>query len=334
MSHTSNSVFVTVLAVFLSCGSAQSSAQSEFGNSTNTVNSTSAPNSTGAGNSTSAGNSAVDPEQSSVINNGDMLDVQVFESPDLSTKARVGENGDVLLPLTGKVHLQGLDVADASAVIRTRLMERRFVKDPRVTVTITEYATRGVSLLGEVKKPGIYTAMGSHRLNDYISLAEGLTQQAGTQVSITHRAAPDKSITVRISNIGKPTPGSNPLVESGDTIVVPKAGQVYVVGDVVRPGGYLMDHDEQLTIVQALALAQGANKTALLKHSVIIRKTDTGRKEIPVNLEKVLSTKSTDLTLLDDDILFIPVSRGKTVVNRSIEAIVQTAVGTASFRPF
>jgi polysaccharide export outer membrane protein len=310
MSHSVKSVLVAVLAVLLSCGCAQSSAQSGISKST------------------------VDPEQPNVISDGDMLDIAVFESPDLSTKVRVGEDGDVLLPLAGRLHVQGLSVADASAGICTRLIDQRFVKDPKVTVSITEYATRGVSVLGEVKKPGIYTEMGSHRLNDYISLAEGLTQQAGTRVSITHRTAPDQPEIVRISSAGKPTPGSNPLIESGDTIIVPKAGQVYVVGDVVRPGGYLMDHDEQLTIVQALALAQGANRTALLKHSMIIRKTDAGRKEIPVNVEKVLAMKSKDLTLVDDDILFIPVSKAKTALNRSIEAIVQTAVGTASFRAF
>jgi polysaccharide export outer membrane protein len=310
MSHSAKSVFVAVLAGLLSCGCAQSFAQNGTSKST------------------------VDTVPSNVISDGDMLEIAVFESPDLSTKVRVGEDGDVLLPLAGRLHVQGLSVADASAVIRSRLIVQRFVKDPTVTVSITEYATRGVSVLGEVKKPGIYTEMGSHRLNDYISLAEGLTPQAGTRVSITHRAAPDQTAIVRISSAGKPTPGSNPLIESGDTIIVPKAGQVYVVGDVVRPGGYLMDHDEQLTIVQALALAQGANRTALLKHSMIIRKTDAGRTEIPVNVEKVLTMKSKDLTLADDDILFIPVSKVKTAFNRSVEAIVQTAVGAASYRAF
>lgn len=310
MSYLAKSVLIAVFAVLFWCGCAQASAQN------NTNNSTPAP------------------EQSNIISDGDMLDIAVFESPDLSTKVRVGEDGDVLLPLAGRAHLEGLSVADASAVIRTRLIERRFVKDPKVTVSITEYATRGVSVLGEVKKPGIYIAMGSHRLNDYISLAEGLTQQAGTQVSITHRTTPDHTAIVRISSTGKPTPGSNPVIESGDTIIVPKAGQVYVVGDVVRPGEYLMDHDEQLTIIQALALAQGANRTALLKHSVIIRKTAAGRVEIPVDVAKVMTMKSKDLTLVDNDILYIPVSGAKRAINRSLEAIVQTAVGAASFRTF
>ena len=310
MSYFVRSIFVLVFAVMLSCGAAHSSAQ------------------------TIPSKVAMDLKQSNTIGNGDMLDVTVFESPDLSTKMRVGEDGDVLLPLAGKIHLQGLSVADASAAVRKRLIELRFVKDPKVTVSITEYATRGVSILGEVKKPGIYTAMGSHRLNDYISLAEGLTPQAGTRVSITHRTAPEQITTVQISSTGKPTPLSNPAIDSGDTIIVPKAGEVYVVGDVVRPGKYVMDHDEQLTIVQALALAQGANRTALLKHSMIIRKTETGRTEIPVNVGRVLNMKSTDLTLVDNDILFIPVSRTKTAVNRSLEAIVQTAVGAASYRTF
>ena len=260
------------------------------------------------------------------------------QSPDSKTADTPKSNNSIgngdMLPLAGKVHLQGLSIADASSVIQKRLVDLRFVKDPKVTVSIAEYATRGVSILGEVKKPGLYTAMGSHRLDDYISLAEGLTPQAGTRVSITHRTAPDQMTTVQISSSGKPTPQSNPSIESGDTIIVPKAGEVYVVGDVVRPGKYLMDHDEQLTIVQALALAQGANRTALLQHSMIIRKTSKGRTEIPVNVGKVLTMKSTDLALVDNDILFIPVSRTKTAVNRSLEAIVQTAVGAASYRTF
>lgn len=310
MSNSKKSILVAVLTALLSCGCAQSAAQS------------------------SSSKITVDPEQSNAIGDGDMLEIAVFESPDLSTKVRVGGEGEVLLPLAGTLHLQGLSVADASAVIRARLIERRFVKDPKVTVSITEYATRGVSVLGEVKKPGIYLAMGSHRLNDYLSLAEGLTQQAGTRVSINHRTAPDETTIVRISSTGKPTAGSNPLIDFGDTIIVPKAGQVYVVGDVVRPGEYLMDHDEQLTIVQALGLAQGAKRTAMLKHSIIIRKTDTGRIEIPVNIDKVMTMKSTDLTLLDNDILFIPVSKTKSAINRTLEAIVQTAVGAASYRTF
>jgi polysaccharide export outer membrane protein len=309
MTYSAKAMLVAVLAVLVSCVYAQPPAQTGVRDSTGLI------------------------DTPAVISDGDMVDVAVFESPDLSTKVRVGEDGQVLLPLLGKVHIQGLTVGDASAVIRNRLIERRFVKDPRVTVSITEYATRGVSVLGEVKKPGIYTAMGSHRLNDYLSLAEGLTPQAGTRVAITHRLAPEETTVVRISRTGQENSG-NPLIEPGDTVVVSKAGQVYVVGDVVRPGQYLMDHDEQLTIVQALALAQGANRTALLKHSVIIRKTDAGRTKIPVDVQKVLTMQSTDLTLVDNDILFIPVSRAKRAVDRSIEAIVQTAVGAASYRSF
>jgi len=309
MSHSAKAILLLVLAV-LACRTGQCSTQAEIRNSTEHTG------------------------QTDVIAAGDMLDVAVFESPDLSAKLRVDEDGSVLLPLVGKIHLEGLSVADASALVRARLIDRRFVKDPRVTVTITEAATRGVSVLGEVKKPGIYTAMGPHRLHDYISLAEGLTQQAGTRVAITHRAAPDQTLVVRISSTGQSTSASNPSITPGDTIVVSKAGQVYVVGDVVRPGEYLMDHDEQLTIVQAIALAQGAKPTALLKNSVIIRKTDTGRTKIPVDLERILTMKSKDLTLVDNDILFIPVSRAKKAINRSIEAIVQTAVGAASYRAF
>lgn len=310
MHPLARALFIAAVTLSISSGDVRSSAQS------------------------SLGKTSVEIKQSTLINAGDLLEVAVFESPDLCTKARVGESGEVLLPLLGKVRLQGLTVADAAAWIRSQLIKQRFVKDPKVTVSVTEYAVGGVSVMGEVKRPGVYTAMGSHRLNDYLSLAEGLTQQAGTRVSVSHRPAPDQIAVVQISSTGRSTPQSNPLIDPGDTIVVSRAGEVYVVGDVVRPGKYLMDHDEQLTIVQALALAQGANRTALLKRAVIIRKTDTGRTEIPVNVGKVLTMQSTDLTLIDNDILFVPVSRTKTAVNRSLEAIVQTAVGAASYRAF
>ena len=311
MSNATKWVLVAIFAALLvACGHIQMSAQSS---------------SPATGGSADAQNS---------ISKGDLVEVVVFESTDLSSKARVDEEGDALLPLIGKVHMEGLSLSNAAAIIRTRLMQRDFVKDPKVTVSVAEYARHGVSVLGEVKKPGIYTTMGPHRLNDYLSLAEGVTEQAGTNVAITHRSAPEAPVTVQISSRGNASAGSNPAIEPGDTIMVPKAGEIYVVGDVVRPGGYLMDHDEQLSIVQALALAQGANRTAKLKHSVIIRKTSTGRTEIPVDVDKVLSMQSKDIALIDNDILFIPVSKAKTAFGRTMEAIVQTAVGAASYRTF
>jgi polysaccharide export outer membrane protein len=268
------------------------------------------------------------------IGSGDMLDISVFETPELSTKVRVSNDGNVLLPLIGVLHLGGMTVDQAVTEIRAKLTTGKYVNDPQVTVLISEYATQGVSVLGEVKKPGIYPATGTHRLDDYLSMAEGLTQYAGARASITHRNAPDAPEIASISNTLNPKPGGNPVIQSGDTIFVPKAGEIFVVGDVVKPGGFLMDHDEQVTIIQALALAQGASQAAALERSRILRKTSTGREEIRVNLKKILAMKEQDVPLRDNDILFIPLSGVKSSLDKGTTAILQMAVGVTSFRTF
>lgn len=208
------------------------------------------------------------------------------------------------------------------------------MRDPLVTVTMAEYPTAGVSVLGEVKKPGIYVSMGAHRLDDYLSLAEGLTQYASSRISVAHRATPDAPEFVSYNSTALPRPGSNPVIRPGDTIHVLRAGEIYVIGDVVRPGGFLMDHDEHLSILQALALAQGTNHTAALKHAVILRKTNDGRSQVPVDVAKVLSSRSNDLLMQDDDILFVPTSKSKATMSRALDALVQGAVGTATYRTF
>lgn len=273
-------------------------------------------------------------DQSLKIGAGDMLDVSVFDTPELSTKVRVGNDGNVLLPLIGILHVAGMTADEAVTAIRTKLITGKYVKNPQVTVLISEYATQGVSVLGEVKKPGIYPSTGIHRLEDYLAMAEGLTQYAGSRVSITHRNTPDAPETFAISSTLDPKPGGNPMIQSGDTIVVPKAGEVYVVGDVNKPGAFLMDHDEHVTIIQALGLAQGVGRAAALDRSRILRKTSTGHTEIPVNLKKILAMKDQDIPLQDDDILFIPVSGVKSSLDRGTDAILQSAVGVASFRTF
>src|SRR5579863_9391069 len=196
------------------------------------------------------------------IGAGDLVEMSVFDTPELSGKLRVSNTGDIFLPLVGTVHVEGLKAQEAQSLIRQKFIDGGFLKDPQVTVFITEYATQGVSVVGEVRKPGIYPAFGSHRLLDYISLAEGLTPLAGTTVTITHLGHSDQPEHFKMVAGSAPNPENNPEILPGDTIFVEKTGLVYIVGDVVRPGGFPMDHDEQLTILQLVALAQGTNYTA------------------------------------------------------------------------
>jgi polysaccharide export outer membrane protein len=265
------------------------------------------------------------------IGAGDLVEMSVFDTPELSGKLRVSNTGDVTLPLVGTLYLQGLTAGEAQALIRQKFIAGGFLKDPQVTVFISEYATQGVSVVGEVHKPGIYPAFGTHHLLDYLSLAEGLTPLAGTAIVITHSGHPGQPQPVKMTTGAAPQPENNPEILPGDTIFVARTGLVYVVGDVARPGGFPMDHDGQLTILQAVALAQGTNSTAARGSAKLIRTTPQGRQEIPVDLKKILSSKQTDLAMRDNDILFVPSSAAKNAL-KDFEAALPAAAGASIYR--
>jgi polysaccharide export outer membrane protein len=266
------------------------------------------------------------------IGAGDLVDLSVFDTPELSGKLRVSNTGDIFLPLVGALHVQGLKAEEAQTLIRQKFVDGGFLKDPQVTVFISDYATQGVSVVGEVHKPGNYPAFGSHRLLDYISLAEGLTPMAGTTITVTHPGHPDQPEHFKILSGSAPAPENNPEILPGDTIFVEKAGLIYVVGDVVRPGGFPMDHDGHLTILQAVALAQGTNYTAAKSSTRLIRTTATGREEIPIDLKKIFAAKAEDLTLQDNDILFVPNSKARSVLKAVTNAAVPAAATATIYR--
>jgi polysaccharide export outer membrane protein len=282
--------------------------------------------SAGFGSGTGFGSGAAGP-----IGAGDLVEMTVFDTPELSGKLRVSNTGDVILPLVGTLHLQGLTAGEAQTLIRQKFIGGGFLKDPQVTVFISEYATQNVSVVGEVHKPGIYPAFGTHRLLDYLSLSEGLTPLAGTAIVITHSGHPDQPQRVKMTSGAAPQPENNPEILPGDTIFVERTGIVYVVGDVARPGGFPMDHDGQLTVMQAVALAQGTNDTAAKGSAKLIRTTPQGRQEIPIDLKKILTAKATDLPLQDNDILFVPSSVAKNAL-KNMEAVLPAAAGASIYR--
>ena len=263
------------------------------------------------------------------IGAGDLVEMSVFDTPELSGKLRVSNTGDIFLPLVGTLHVQGLKAQEAQSLIRQKFIDGGFLKDPQVTVFISEYATQGVSVVGEVHKPGVYPAFGSHRLLDYISLAEGLTPLAGTTITITHIGHPDQPEHFKMVAGSAPSLENNPEILPGDTIFVEKTGLVYVVGDVVRPGGFPMDHDEHLTIMQLIALAQGTNYTAAKGSVRLIRTTPAGREEIPIDLKKIFAAKAEDMKLQDNDILFVPNSLARSAL-KAVGSVAVPAAATAT----
>ncbi len=254
---------------------------------------------------------------------GDLLEVNVYNVPELTSKVRVSNAGDVYLPLIDYVHVDGLTQEEAQTVIEKRLEDGGFVRSPHVTIFVDEAASQGVTVLGEVQKAGIYPDVADHRLYEVLSEAGGFTTSASRKIAILRRNQTEP-IRVELSrNLGDDVSGNIEILP-GDTITVPRAPVVYVVGDVGRPAGFLVDNGT-LTVLQVLALAGGTNHTAKLGAARIIHKGPTGMTESKVEIKKMLEAKSPDVTLQADDILFIPVSGAKVAAGRGFEAAVAIA---------
>jgi polysaccharide biosynthesis/export protein len=177
----------------------------------------------------SAGDSAVR------LDAGDLIEISVYNVPELNTKLRVSTTGEIYLPLIDYVHVAGLTLDEAEAVIERRLDRGGFVKSPHVQIFVQEYNSAGASILGEVTKPGVYPVLGDQKLFSLISTAGGLTDRAGKSITVTHRDQPP--VTVPISHNIEDHPESNITVLPGDMVTIRRADIVYVVGEVNRPSG-------------------------------------------------------------------------------------------------
>jgi polysaccharide export outer membrane protein len=271
------------------------------------------------------------PDGKLVICGGDLLHLTVLGAPDFERDVRVSDSGQISLPMVGDILVAGLGATEAQRLIAKKLLEAKMFVDPQVTLSVKEYATLGVAVLGEVQKPGTYPLLGSHTLYDAISAAGGTTAKAGRAVTISHRNAPGKTETVIMTNSPDGHTTGNVPILPGDTIVVCKAGMVYVVGEVRQPTGIILDNPG-LTVLQAIAIAQGTNINASLDNAKVLRKTGNDVEQIPVPLKQMLAAKKADVPLQPEDVLFVPTSTAKSAARRSMEAILQAATGVVIYR--
>ena len=271
------------------------------------------------------------PDQSALVKlgPGDLIEVNVYNVPELTSKVRVSNSGEIYLPLIDYVHVEGLTQEEAQTLLEKRYTDGGFVRNPHVTIFVDEASSQGVTVLGEVAKAGIYPDVADRKLYEVISEAGGFTNSASRKIAVIRRNQADP---IRIDlprNLADDLTGNIDIMP-GDTITVPRAPIIYVVGDVGRPSGLLVDNGS-LTVLQALALAGGANRTAKMGGARIIRKTSTGMTETNVQLKKMLEAKAPDITLQGDDILFVPVSAGKLAAARTIEVALTMATAVSIY---
>ncbi|HVA95551.1 MAG TPA: polysaccharide biosynthesis/export family protein [Candidatus Dormibacteraeota bacterium] len=304
----------------------------------------------------------------------DLLDISVFEAPEMNCTSRVSANGDISMQLLGQVKAAGLTPQGLESVIE-ELLRRTYMKNPHVTVFVRELQSHPVSVVGAVKMPGVFQIRGAKTVIEMLSMAQGLADDAGDTVLIMRggaasgtegspiqasgqsggaavarsrgqafrdggvnsstQASQSKIVEINLKSLLESTnPALNVLVYPGDIVKVTRAGIVYVVGDVKKPGGFALKSNESISVLQAVALAEGMTRTSAKSRARIIR-TDltTGKRvEIPVDLGKILASKAPDPLLQPKDIVFIPDSSAKSAFYRGAEAVLYTATGVVIYR--
>jgi polysaccharide biosynthesis/export protein len=267
-----------------------------------------------------------------VIGPGDEVEITVYGAPDLSEHTRVSADGNISMPLIDYVRIAGLSSSEAEGAIEAKLHQNNVLNDPRVSVYVKEYTSSGISVAGEVTRPGVYSALGPHRLLDILQTAGGPNDKAANKVVISHRNQKDAT-TLSLSKDPAEMAASNVDLQPGDTVVVPRAGIVYILGEVTRPGGYVLNSTGGITVLQVIAVAGGPTHVASAGKTRLLRRIGNGFQEQQIDVKKLLRGKAPDVSVRDEDILFIPSSAIKTTLNAS--ALVGVAASTAIYHvPF
>ena len=290
------------------------------------------------------------PPAQYVLGPNDQIKIWALGVEELGDKpVRIDPNGDVDLPLVGRVHAAGLSTSQ----LKSELTER-FSKDllkPQVSVELVDFGSQPVSVMGAVNHPGVHQLEGRKTLMEAISLADGLRQDAGPRVNISRQirygaiplpnAKSDSSGKFSVADVGVKDllsgthPSENIPIFPNDVITVPPAERVFVIGEVKKPGEITLKGDG-LSVLQAVSTAEGLGSTAAGQKSKIVRITPgtSERKDIPVDVNKILAGRSEDIALRPNDILVVPSSIPKKAAGRALEAAIQTVTGIAIWGRF
>ena len=247
--------------------------------------------------------------ESLTIGPGDTVHVKVLESPELEQTTRVTDAGALTLILGGKVQVAGLTPAEAAVAVARVLVEEHYLLTPHVSVITEQTATENVTILGQVRTPGSYPIATPRPILDVLALAGGLNDVAQRKVTIQRHSNKER-VDYVLSNSANAALDGNIPVYPGDTVLVPKADVVYVLGDVNRPGGIaIVTNDSKLSALQALSLAGGTPPNAVPSHARLIRKQPNGTHvEQQLQLSAMQKGKEPDIPLQGDDIIYVPFS--------------------------
>ena len=254
------------------------------------------------------------PPESLPIGAGDVVQVSVFDETDLTQVVRVSDAGEIVLNMLGPERIGGLTPFGAAEVVRKSYIDKGMLTNPQVAILVEQSFHRSVSVLGEVAHPGAVELPTPRTLLDVISLAGGFSATADRHVTIRRLSNPTAPETIFLPNdSAREVVGGSSLIYPGDAIIVPKAPVVYVLGDVARPGGYVIQNDSRMTLLQAISLAGGAAHTAAEGRARLLHHGASGYTEQKISLTAYEKGKLPDFELQKDDVIWVPFSYSKNV---------------------
>jgi len=260
---------------------------------------------------------------SAIIGSGDLLDITVLGVPDLTQHVRVEANGSATLLLIGDVHVDGATGPEAALLIAKRYEAADLLIKPNVTIFVEQSLNRRVKVLGEVTSPGIYPLLGRQTALDAVAAAGGPNAKASHHATLLHTDGKEESIDLQ-------APEANQIaLHTGDTLTIKRAPIVYAIGEVIRPGGFILDDQTKAgTVLGTLALSGGPTRLAKLSDTLILRRTDHGviiKRRVPMN--HLVNGELEDLAIEDGDILYVPLSQVKQTFQQAVVAAFQITTG-------
>jgi polysaccharide biosynthesis/export protein len=275
---------------------------------------------------------------------GDVISIATYGAPELSTTGtttvdlpgsvsaspvqgiKVGAQGEIVLPYLGVVTVGGMTPAEASQYLEKSLKDAGILVNPQVTVELVDSPTRVITVMGEVQKPATVPAFGQLRLLDVISACGGFTPLASHTITVRRRGQ-DEPITVLLGTDPRNTDETNIPLMAGDTVIVPKVGSVFVVGQVHTPEAIPLAGNTPITVLRAISISGGLNFGAALSKTVIIRTLPNNQRvQISLDLKKIMNGKQKDVALASDDVLLIPTNGFKAGISGGAGSIAASSI--------
>lgn len=260
---------------------------------------------------------------------GDLLAVSVYDAPELTRTVRVDPDGAIRLPLlTEGVQAAGLMPRELEAGLSQALKSEEILVDPVVKITVVEYHSRPISVMGAVRKPITFQADGVVTLLDALARAEGLTEDAGAEILVTQNDEVRHVAVKQLLNLADPA--VNLRLTGNEEVRVPVAGKIFVLGNIRKPGGFAVRDPGDNTVLKMVALSEGLMPFSQKIAYIVRRQQGEKPQEIPVELAKIMERKSPDVPLEVGDILYVPDNKTRRSTMSIIDRVAGFGASTAS----